>query len=369
MKNGEDIDSFKKEMSALGDTIASKDKEIVVLDGQLKQLLEVLPNFPMDDVPVAPTSADNKQIKLAGQKPVFDFPVKDHVALNDKLKLFDFVRGAKIAGSGWPLYTDRGARLEWALLNYMLDVQRKNGFIQIMPPLLVKQEIMYGAGQLPKFENQLFKTEDDPKLYLIPTSECPICGMHYDEILDEAQLPLKYAAYTPCFRREAGGGRKNEKGLIRTHQFNKVEMFALTKPEDSPKMHQLMLDSAEEILQSLGIHYRNMLLTTGDMSFAAAKTIDIEAWLPGLAHADGSIGDFKEVSSVSNCTDFQSRRSQIRYKPTGDKTTFVHTLNGSGLATSRVMVALLETHQQADGSILVPKVLHRYLGADMEVIR
>ena len=370
MKNGEDIDSFKKELSALSDQIADKDKQASLLDAKLKELLEVLPNFPMDDVPVAESAADNKLIKTQGTKPVFDFPVLDHVALNDKLKLFDFARGAKIAGSGWPLYTDRGARLEWALLNYMLDVQRKNGFIQIMPPLLVRKEIMYGCGQLPKFESQLFKlTDADFNHYLIPTSEVPICGMHYDEILDEAELPLKYAAYTPCFRREAGGGRKNEKGLIRTHQFNKVEMFAFTKPEDSPAMHQLMLDSAEEVLQGLGIHYRNMLLTTGDMSFAAGKTVDIEAWLPAMVNAGNTLGDYKEVSSVSNCTDFQARRSLIRYRPNGEKTAFVHTLNGSGLATSRVMVALLETHQQADGSILVPKVLHRYLGTDMEVIR
>jgi seryl-tRNA synthetase len=359
-----------KELATLGDTIAEKDKEITVLEEKLHGLLSVLPNFPMDDVPVSPSAADNKVLHMHGKKPEFDFKIKDHVELNEKLKLFDFVRGAKLAGSGWPLYTDRGARLEWALLNYMLDIQRKNGFIQIMPPLLVREEIMYGSGQLPKFETQLFKVQDkDYHLYLIPTSECSINGMHYDEILDESALPLKYAAYTPCFRREAGGGRKNEKGLIRTHQFNKVEMFCIVKPEESAKIHQMMIESAEEVLKGLGLHYRTMLLTTGDMSFGAAKTVDIEAWLPGLAHANGTIGDYKEVSSVSNCTDFQARRSHIRYRPGGDKTAFVHTLNGSGLATSRLMVALLETYQQADGSILVPKALHRYVGADMEVIK
>lgn len=360
---GYNMPEYMQELATLSDTISAKDKEVVELELELNRYLEVLPNFPMSDVPVSPSAADNVCIKTFGEKPKFDFEPKNHVELNEKLKLFDFVRGAKIAGSGWPLYTARGARLEWALLNYMLDIQRKNGFTQIMPPLLVREEIMRGSGQLPKFESQLFKLHDeDYHLYLIPTSECSINGMHYDEIIEEEQLPLKYAAYTPCFRREAGGKGANERGLIRTHQFNKVEMFCLTKPEDSERVYQQMMDSAEEVLQGLGIHYRNMLLTTGDMSFAAAKTIDIEAWLVGQNY-------YKEVSSVSNCTDFQSRRSQIRYRPNGEKTVFVHTLNGSGLATSRLMVALLESNQQADGSVVVPKVLHRYLGEDMAVIK
>jgi len=362
-RKGEDIPAFMKELATLGDIIDAKDKEVAPLEAKLKYELDILPNFPMDDVPVSPSPADNVCIKTFGEKPVFNFPIKNHVELNEKLKLFDFVRGAKIAGSGWPLYTDKGARLEWALLNYMLDVQRKNGFTQVMPPLLARPEIMHGSAQLPKFEGQLFKIKDeDYHLYLIPTSECAINGMFYDEIIEEEQLPLKYCAYTPCFRREAGGAGKNERGLIRTHQFNKVEMFCLTKPEDGVRVYNEMVASAEEVLQGLGIHYKNMLLTTGDMSFAAAKTIDIEAWLPGQ-------GYYKEVSSVSNCTDFQARRSNIRYRPNGEKTVFVHTLNGSGLATSRVMVALLENNQQADGSVVVPKVLLKYLGDDMAVLR
>jgi seryl-tRNA synthetase len=256
-----------------------------------------------------------------------------------------------------------GARLEWALINYMLDIQRKNGFVQIMPPLLVRPEVMFGTGQLPKFENQVFKIKDeDYNLYMIPTSEAPLNGLHSDEILDEELLPLKYTAYTPCFRREAGAAGSQERGLIRMHQFNKVEMFCLTKPEDSPRVYEEMLASAEEVLQGLGIHYKNMLLTTGDMSFAAAKTIDIEVWLPGQNR-------YYEVSSVSNCTDFQARRSQIRYRFKNEKPQYIHTLNGSGLATSRLMVALLENNQREDGSVLVPKVLHKYLGEEITVLQ
>lgn len=360
-QKGEDVSELMGQVNALGDKIAARDQEIAKIEEDLKMAVAVLPNFPMDDVPVSPSPKDNVCIKEWGEKRDFSFPFKNHVELNDKLKLFDFVRGAKTSGSGWPLYVGLGARLEWALLNYMLDTHRKNGFTQVIPPLLVRPEIMYGSGQLPKFESQLFKLKDpDYHLYLIPTSEVSINGMHYDEILEEEQLTLKYTAYSPCFRREAGAAGSQERGLIRMHQFNKVEMFCLSKPEDSPKVFEEMLQSAEEILQGLGIHYRNMLLTTGDMSFAAAKTVDIEVWLPGQNR-------YYEVSSVSNCTDFQARRSNIRFRRKQDKPQFVHTLNGSGLATSRLMVALLENNQQEDGSVLVPKVLHKYL--EEEIVR
>ena len=358
-QKGEDISQFMSEMNGLGEKIAARDLEIARVEKELEGSVAVLPNVPMDDVPVSPSPKDNVCVKEWGEKPRFDFPFKNHVELNEKLKLFDFVRGAKTSGSGWPLYVGMGARIEWALLNYMLDIHRKNGFIQIMPPLLVRPEIMYGSGQLPKFESQLFKIRDeDYHLYLIPTSEVSINGMHFDEILEEEQLPLRYTAYTPCFRREAGAAGSQERGLIRMHQFNKVEMFCLTKPEESQAVYEEMLRSAEEVLEGLGIHYRNMLLTTGDMSFAAAKTIDIEVWLPGQNR-------YYEVSSVSNCTDFQARRSNIRYRHKKEKPQFVHTLNGSGLATSRLMVALLENNQQKDGSILVPKALHKYLGEEV----
>lgn len=355
-KAGEDVGSLLKDLTTLSNEITSKDMEVAGLQESVDRELAVLPNLYLPEVPVSPSKEDNKCIKTFGTKPTFSFAPKSHVELGEKLKLFDFERGVKIAGQRWPLYVGMGARLEWALLNYMLDVQRKNGFMQVMPPLLARPEIMYGSAQLPKFETQLYKTTDD--LYLIPTSECAINGMHYDEVIEEESLPLKYCAYTPCFRKEGGAAGKKEQGLIRTHQFNKVEMFCITKPEESPRVYEEMMRSAEEILEGLGMHYKNMLLTTGDMSFAAAKTIDIEVWLP-------SQDRYYEVSSVSNCTDFQARRSNMKFRRGKEKPEFVHTLNGSGLATSRLMVALLENNQQEDGSVLVPKVLHKYLGEEI----
>ena len=354
-QKGEDVSTIMAEMTSLGETVSKHDHEISHLEKELHDHLSMLPNIPMDDVPVSPSPKDNVCIKEWGEKRQFAFPFKNHVELNEKLHLFDFQRAAKISGAGWPLYKGFGARLEWALLNYMLDTHRKNGFTQIMPPLLVRPETMYGSAHLPKFESQLFKIRDDDyHLYLLPTSESALNGIHSGEILEEEELPLRYTAYTPCFRREAGAAGSQERGLIRTHQFNKVEMFCLTTPEESPRVFEEMLLSAEEVLQGLGLHYRNMLLTTGDMSFAAAKTIDIEVWLPGQNR-------YYEVSSVSNCTDFQARRSEIRTRKKGEKPQFIHTLNGSGLATSRLMVGLLENNQQEDGSVLVPKVLQRYL--------
>ena len=362
-QKGEDITAFMAEMGALADQIAKHDQEASRLEAEILSLLSILPNLPMDDIPVSPSPKDNVCIKVVGEKPEFLFPFKNHVELNEKLHLFDFARSAKISGSGWPLYKGLGARLEWALLNFMLDTHRANGFTHIMPPLLVRPETMYGTGQLPKFETQLFKIKDeDYHLYLIPTAEASLNGLHMDEIIEEEHLPLMYTAYTPCFRREAGAAGSQEKGLIRTHQFNKVELFCLTTPEDSSRIYEKMLASAEAVLQGLGLHYRNMLLTTGDMSFAAAKTTDIEVWLPGQNR-------YYEVSSVSNCTDFQARRAQIRFRRKNEKAQFVHTLNGSGLATSRLMVALLENNQQPDGSILVPKILHKYLEEEITSIQ
>ena len=361
-QKGEDVSQFMHEMGLLSEQVQVRDHEISQIEAELHYALTCLPNLPMDDIPISPSPKDNVCVKEWGKKRSFDFPFKNHVELNEKLKLFDFARAAKISGSGWPLYTNLGARLEWALINYMLDIHRKNGFTQIIPPLLVRPETMFGSAHLPKFESQLFKIKDeDYHLYFIPTSESALNGLHQGEILDESILPLKYTAYTPCFRREAGAAGSQERGLIRMHQFNKVEMFCLTKPEESASIYEQMLLSAEEVLEGLGIHYRNMLLTTGDMSFAAAKTIDIEVWLPGQNR-------YYEVSSVSNCTDFQARRAEIRYREKNEKPQFVHTLNGSGLATSRLMVALLENNQQEDGSVLVPKILHKYLGEEIRVI-
>lgn len=362
-QKGEDISSFASELTQLNDKIASLDEQVLKTEANLHHALAALPNLPLDEIPVSPSPKDNVCIKQFGEKRTFSFPFKNHVELNEKLHFFDFSRAAKISGSGWPMYRGMGARLEWALLNYMLDTHKKNGFMQIMPPLLVRPETMYGVGQLPKFEGQLFKIHDkDYHLYLIPTAEASLNGVHSDEIIDEEHLPFCYTAYTPCFRREAGAAGSQERGLIRTHQFNKVELFCVTKPEDSMEIYNKMLQSAEEVLQGLGMHYRNMLLTTGDMSFAAAKTIDIEVWLPGQNR-------YYEVSSVSHCTDFQARRANIRYRKGKDKPQFAHTLNGSGLATSRLMVALLENNQQEDGSILVPKVLHKYLEEEITVLK
>ena len=254
-----------------------------------------------------------------------------------------------------------GARLEWALINFMIDIHIENGFEFWLPPHLIRPETMFASAQLPKFESQLFKLKDDDyPLYLIPTSETVLNGLHIDEIFSAEELPKRYAAYTPCFRREAGAAGSQERGLIRMHQFNKVEMFAFTLPEQSEAMFQQMIQSAEEILQGLNLHYRNMLLVTGDMSFAAQKTVDIEVWLPGQNR-------YYEVSSISDCGDFQARRSLTRYRRKEDKPELVHTLNGSGLATSRLMVALLENNQRPDGSIEIPLVLHKYLNGVKEL--
>ena len=353
-RRGEDCSCALAEMSEMADEIALLDKRLAESDKELQGILATLPNLPMEDVKVS-QGKDNVLLKEYKSKPQFDFPFKNHLELNESLHLFDFKRAAKTTGSGWPAYRGMGARLEWALLHYMWDIHIKNGFIPWLPPLLVRPEIMYGSGQLPKFETQLFKISDpDYHLYLLPTSEVILNGLYADEILSEDELPMKFIAYTPCFRREAGAAGAQERGLIRVHQFNKVEMFCFAKPEESQPLFDEMVAAAEEILQGLDLHYRNMLLTTGDMSWQAARTIDIEVWLPGQNR-------YYEVSSISNCTDFQARRSQIRFRKEG-KPELVHTLNGSGLATSRLMVALLENNQHADGSVSLPKALQPYLG-------
>jgi seryl-tRNA synthetase len=355
-RQGKDVTEIMEEVARHADEIQALDHELGPLEEQFTFELAKLPNIPMDDIKISQTPQDNVNIKEVGNKPSFDFPFKNHLELNERLNLFDFKRGAKLAGTGWPVYKGLGARLEWALINYMLGIHIKNGFEQWIPPVVVRRDVLFGSGQLPKFENQQFQIHDqDFHLYLIPTSEISLNGLHLDEIIPEEQLPLRYIAYTPCFRREAGAAGSLERGLIRTHQFNKVEMFCFTKPEDSPKIFDMMLSSAEEVLQGLGLHYRNMLLVTGDMSFAAARTVDIEVWLPGQNR-------YYEVSSVSNCTDYQARRSNIRYKKKEEKPELVHTLNGSGLATSRLMVGLLENNQNEDGSVNIPEVLQPYLG-------
>lgn len=356
-RQGENAEALMEQAGKLGDSIHALDKEITRVEEAFSYELAKLPNLPAEQVKVSHDPKENVIIKTFGEKRNFDFPFKNHLELGESLKLFDFERAAKTTGSFWPAYRGLGARLEWALIQYMIETQVKNGFEQWIPPLLVRPEMMYGSGQLPKFDNQQFKIQDeDFNLYLIPTAEVVLNSLHSDEIFEPGSLPALYTAYTPCFRREAGAAGKNERGLIRTHQFNKVEMFAFTTPEQSEKVFNKMVLSAEEILQGLGLHYRNCLLVTGDMSFAASKTVDVEVWLPGQDR-------YYEVSSVSHCTDYQARRSRIRYRASqGEKPELVHTLNGSGLATSRLMVSLLENNQNSDGTVNVPEVLQRYMG-------
>lgn len=352
----EDASDLMEKVSSIADEIHTLDHELNALNEQFTFEISKLPNIPFDEIKISSDPKENVIVKEFNKKQSFSFPFKNHMELNDKLNLFDFKRGAKITGAGWPVYCGMGARLEWALINYLISVNIKNGFMQWIPPVLVRGDVLYGSGQLPKFENQQFKIKDDEfHLYLIPTAEVSLNGLHLDEIIPEEDLPLKYMAYTPCFRREAGAAGSQERGLIRTHQFNKVEMFAFCKPEESPALFDAMVANAEEILQGLNLHYRIALLVTGDMSYASAKTVDVEVWLPGQDR-------YYEVSSISNCTDYQSRRSNIRYRKKGEKPEFLHTLNGSGLATSRLMVALLENNQNEDGSVNIPKALQPYLG-------
>ncbi len=360
-RKGEDVSGVMQEVAGLGDKVSALNHERTKLEAELVYMLAMLPNIPSDEAKVSPDPKDNVCLKTWGTKREFDFEFKNHVELGEQLKLFDFKRAAKTSGSGWPAYCGMGARLEWALLNYMIDIHIENGFTMWMPPLLVRPEIAFGSCHLPKSESQMFKLRDDDyHLYLIPTAEAVLNGLHYDEIFPIDELPKKYVAYTPCFRREAGAAGSQERGLIRMHQFNKVEMFAFTTPEQGQEMFEEMLASAEEILQGLNIHYRNMLLVTGDMSFAAHKTIDVEVWLPGQNR-------YYEVSSISHYGDFASRRSQIRFREKEEKPQLVHTLNGSGLATSRLMVALLENNQRRDGTVELPIVLHKYLGGVKEI--
>lgn len=356
-RQGKDISEITSKMTSQAEEIHALDQKVMELEKQFQDEMAILPNIPLDEIKVSDDPKDNVCVKEWGTKPTFNFPFKNHVELNEKLNIFDFKRGAKLTGAGWPTYRGLGARLEWALLQYMISIHIKNGFEQWILPVVVKPETLYSSGQLPKFANQQFVVKHETEeFYMIPTAEIPLNGLHTDEILTVEDLPLKYIAYTPCFRREAGAAGSQERGLIRTHQFNKVEMFCFTLPEDSPKVFEEMLKSAEEILQGLKMHYRNMLLVTGDMSWAGAKTIDLEVWLPGQNR-------YYEVSSVTNCTDYQGRRSNTRFRRSKDeKPEFVHTLNGSGLATSRLMVGLLENNQQPDGSVIIPEVLRPYLG-------
>jgi seryl-tRNA synthetase len=322
----------------------------------LQGLLMTIPNIPHESVAIGHGDQDNPEIRKWGKLPEFSFAPKPHWDIGEALDILDFDRGAKITGARFTLYKGLGARLERALLNFMLDLHTtEHGYLEVLPPFLVNRKTMTGTGQLPKFEEDLFKLSD-PDYFLIPTAEVPVTNIHQDEILAEEDLPLYYTAYTPCFRKEAGSYGKDTRGLIRQHQFNKVELVKFSTPETSYDELEKLTRNAEEVLRRLNIPYRVVMLCTGDLGFSASKTYDLEAWLPGH-------GVYKEISSCSNFEDFQARRANIRYRPRGKKgTEFVHTMNGSGLAIGRTLVAILENFQQEDGTVVVPEVLRPYMG-------
>ena len=356
---GENADDDIAAMRQVGDKIKSLEQKANGYKEELDKSLFELPNLPHKSVPEGKDEKNNKIIREWGKPKEQNFEIKSHLALGEELGLFDFERAAKISGSGFPLYTDKGAKLERALINYMLDVQtEEHGYTEIFPPFLVRSSSATTTGQLPKFSEDMYPSEKDG-LWLIPTSEVPLTNIHKDEILSEDQLPICYSAYSACFRREAGSYGKDTRGFLRLHQFNKVELVQFVKPEESYKVLELLTGHAETILKSLGLHYRVVELCTGDLSFSAAKCYDLELWASGE-------GKWLEVSSCSNFEDFQARRGNIRFRRNLDKKVeFVHTLNGSGVATPRLLVALLETYQNADGSIAIPKPLQPYLGAEV----
>jgi seryl-tRNA synthetase len=359
-KDKQDATALINETKELREKISQAEKLAEEADARLRNILTGIPNLPDDSVPIGKSEADNVEVRRWGAPPQFDFTPKPHWELGEELGVLDLARAAKLTGARFAVYWDMGAKLERALMNFMLDLHtREHGYTEVLPPFMVNADSMYGTGQLPKFEADLFKVpHGDKNLYLIPTAEVPVTNLYRDETLDGARLPISLAAYTPCFRSEAGSYGKDVRGIIRQHQFQKVELVKFTKPEQSWEEHEKLTRNAEQVLQKLGLHYRTVALCTADLGFSAAKTYDIEVWLPGQ-------GLFREISSCSNFTDFQARRANIRYRPeSGKKTELVHTLNGSGLAIGRTWVAIVENYQQADGSVLIPEVLWPYLGSD-----
>jgi len=355
-KNKEDPTAEIAEMREVSARIKELETALEAKEEALRQLLMEMPNLPHESVIVGKGEEDNLEIRRWGKIPEFSFAPRPHWEIGEELGILDFDRGAKIAGARFTLYKREGALLERALINFMLDLHTKeHGYQEVLPPILVNRKSMTGTGQLPKFEEDLFRVID-PDYFLIPTAEVPVTNIHQDEILAEEELPIYYTAFTPCFRKEAGSYGKDTRGLIRQHQFNKVELVKFTTPETSYEELESLTRDAEEVLKRLGIPYRVVMLCTGDLGFSAAKTYDLEAWLPGQ-------GVYKEISSCSNFEDFQARRANIRYRPKGKKgTEFVHTLNGSGLAIGRTVVAILENYQQEDGSVIIPEALIPYMG-------
>jgi seryl-tRNA synthetase len=355
-RNKEDASELLAELSELSTRIKVLDEELKEVDGATTSFLLTLPNIPHEDVPVGMDEDENREEKIWGEKPGFSFTPREHWEIGTDLGGLDFPRAAKITGSRFVVLKDWAARMERALTSFMIDVHtQEHGYTEIMPPAIINKDSLLGTGQLPKFAEDLFKLENSD-YYLIPTAEVPLTNLFRDEILDETDLPTALTAFTPCFRSEAGSYGKDTKGIIRQHQFDKVEMVRIAHPDHSYEDLELLLSHAEAILQKLGLHYRVVTLCTGDLGFSAAKTYDIEVWLPGQ-------NTYREISSCSNCEDFQARRANIRFKAKRNKKNrFVHTLNGSGLAVGRTMVAILENYQQEDGSVVIPDILRPYMG-------
>jgi len=357
-KSKQDATALIEETKSLREQIQEHEKVAEQLDAELRGLLVGIPNVPHASVPVGSTAEDNQEVRRWGEPPKFDFAPKPHWEVGEALGILDLERAAKLTGARFAVYWDLGAKLERALANFMLDLHtREHGYTEVLPPYMVNADSMYGTGQLPKFEADLFKVpHGDKNLYLIPTAEVPVTNLYRDEVLEAARLPISLTAYTPCFRSEAGSYGKDVRGIIRQHQFQKVELVKFARPEQSYDELEKLTNNAETVLQRLGLHYRVMALCTGDMGFSSAKTYDIEVWLPGQQL-------FREISSCSNFEAYQARRANIRYKPEcKGKTEFVHTLNGSGLAIGRTWVAIVENYQQPDGSVIVPEALRPYLG-------
>lgn len=361
-KNGEDVSKIFAKVKEIAAANAESDKELKELEDKIFNFLAELPNIPDDDL-LGGGKENNKPIRSFGKKPEFDFPLKDHVELATSLGLVDYDRGAKIAGRGAWIYTNLGAQLEWALLNYFITTHLKDGYTFILPPHLLNETSGFGAGQFPKFREDVFWLEGlEPQRFLLPTAETALVNLYRDEILKEEDLPKKFFAYTPCYRREAGSYRTEERGMIRGYQFDKVEMVQYTKPEDSDAAFEELVRKAEALVAGLGLHYQVSKLAAGDISHSMARTYDIEVYLP-------SMGIYKEVSSASNARDYQARRTMCRYRDNATgKTRYVHTLNASGLATSRIFPAILEQFQQADGSVVIPEVLRPWMGG-LEVLK
>src|ERR1700722_10299399 len=359
-KSGQDASVQIHETKNLREQIQESEKKAAEQESRLRELLTSIPNLPNDSVPAGKSAEDNVETRRWGAAPQFDFKPKPHWELGEELGVLDLERAAKLSGARFAVYWGLGARLERALANFMLDLHTgEHGYTEVLPPYMVNSESMYGTGQLPKFAEDSFRVPHGEKdLWLIPTAEVPVTNLYRDEVLDAARLPVSLTAYTPCFRSEAGSYGKDVRGIIRQHQFQKVELVKFAKPENSYEEHEKLTRNTETILQKLGLHYRTMALCTGDMGPSSAKTYDIEVWLPGQQL-------FREISSCSNFEAYQARRANIRYRPEGkNKTEFVHTLNGSGLAVGRTWVAIVENYQQADGSVIIPEALRPYIGAE-----